>query len=105
MVEKTLRYTTLKGLISKTSQYSLNTFLSGRMYHNKKGHIKIKLTEKLTEQINSLFGGFLNRNISYNKGYYGIFDRLIINKRNLEVQYIAGQDYTAELRTLRGCFR
>lgn len=34
-MEKTHKFKTLKGLVSKTQQYSFNAFLSGRMCHNK----------------------------------------------------------------------
>ena len=34
----------------------------------------------------------------------GIFERLRINRETLEVEYTAGQDYVAEIATLRDCF-
>ena len=98
----TLKYKTLKGLIQKTNfdQFSLNNFLDKRFYHKNKGHINFKLTDDLNKEIEDLFKSFLG--ISYlnaNKSY-GIFNRLIINKR-LKVEYIAGQDYPSELKYIR----
>ena len=106
MTEKTLRYTTLKGLISKQQQFSLNTFLSGRMHHIKFGWCKFKMTDKLRTEIYNLFSSFLGGiNLPYpNTVSYGIFDSLIISKR-LRVEYIAGQDYPGEIRYLKKLIR
>ena len=104
-MEKIYKYTTLKGLISKTQQYSLSTFLSCRIYHIKKGWIKVELSKDLNEQINNLFSNFLNRDITKQINNFGIFERLIISKRTLKVEYIAGQDYTSELRFIRGLIK
>lgn len=103
-MEKTLRYTTLKGLISKTNQFSFNTFLSGRMYHNKHGWVKFKVTDKVREQIENIFKSVVGDVYLYCGKSYGIFDRLIINNR-LEGQYIAGQEYSSELRYLKKLIR
>jgi hypothetical protein len=98
------KYTTLKGLISKTRQFNLNNFLNMRIYHKDKGHINIKLSDDLNKQIEFLFCDFLNLNyLNYNKSY-GLFDRLIIDK-NLKVCYIAGQNYPTELKYLRGLLK
>ena len=102
---KTLRYTTLKGLINRTTQFSLDTFLSKRMYHNKFGHINFKNSDKLNLEIIDLFNSFLNRDITNQSQTYGIFERLIINKCNLKISYIAGQNYPSEIRTLRGLIK
>ena len=94
------KYTTLKGLISRTNQFSLSSYIGLRIFHKKKGHIDIKLTEELNDQINKLFCDFLGLyEINYYNNY-GIFERLIINK-NLKVEYIAGQDYLGELRYIK----
>jgi len=101
-MDKTLKYTTLKGLISKNhfKQLSLNDFLNKRFYHKDKGHINFKLSDNLNKEIETLFLNFLGLPyLNYNKSY-GLFDRLIINKR-LNVEYIAGQDYPSELRYLK----
>jgi len=96
-----LKYTTLKGLISKTNQFNLNNFINMRIYHKDKGHIDISLSEDLKKEIEDLFKDFLglnNLNLAFS---YGIFDRLIIEKRNLKSQYIAGQDYPGEFRYIK----
>ena len=94
------KYTTLKGLISKTNQFSLSNFLSSRIYHIKKGHIDFKISPEVEEEIKSLFGDFLGlANFKYPVNC-GIFERLIIEK-DLKVRYIAGQDYPGELRYIR----
>ena len=99
-MEKTHKYKTLKGLVSKTRQYSLNTFISGRMYHIKDGWVKLKLSGDLNQEIENKFKDFLGlSNLNVYRSY-GLFDRLIINK-NLNVSYIAGQDYPSELRYLK----
>jgi len=100
-MEKTMKYTTLKGLVNKSNQYSLNTFISGQICHPKHSWVKVKLTTELYNEIENKFKDFLGLNNLYINKSYGLFDRLIINKRNLEVSYIAGQDYPSELRYLK----
>ena len=95
------KYTTLKGLISKTNQFSLSSFLSGRIYHINKGHIDFKISPKLEEEIKNLFIDFLGLNLfPYPLSNCGIFERLII-ENDLNVRYIAGQDYPSELRYIK----
>jgi len=95
------KYKTLKGLISKTNQFNLNNFINKRIYHKNKGHINIKLSKDLEQEIYNLFKdhlGLNNLNLSFS---YGIFDRLIIRERDLEVYYIAGQNYPSEFRYIK----
>lgn len=103
-MNKTLKYTTIKGLVSKTRQFSLYTFLSGRMYHIKHGWVNIRLSESLQEDILNRFKDFLG--LEYIKQYetFGIYERLIL-KPSGDVSYIAGQDYNSEIRTLKGLLR
>ena len=107
MTEKTLRYTTLKGLINKTNQFSFNTFLNKRMHHNKYGWVNFRMTDKLYNEISNLFKSFLglSENLVFSHTTYGIYERLIIEKRDLKVHYIAGQDYPSELRYLKGLIK
>ena len=100
MTEKTLYYKSLKGLISKTQQFSLATFISGRFHHNKHGWSKFKVTDKVHDQIKEAFEGVIGSFWTPTHSY-GIYERLIINKRNLEGHYIAGQNYPSELREIR----
>ena len=73
---------------------------------------KSNLTEKDIEQIVSIVGCHcrlktvqrLHSILKYGPSTipsYGIFDRLIKDKNGWE--YVAGQDYTSEIRTLRDC--
>lgn len=95
------KYTTLKGLISKTRQFNLNNFISMRIYHKTKGHIDISLSKELEQEILNLFTEFLGiEDLNLSKSY-GIYDRLIISSRTFKAEYIAGQDYPSELRCLR----
>ena len=102
-MKKTLNYTTLKGLLNKTKEYTLNNFKTGRVYHIKKGWVNAKLNPHLKNEIKNLFDSFLNRDVDRCNKTYGIFKRLIINK-NLNVEYVAGQDYNSEIRTLKSLF-
>ena len=95
----TMKYTTLKGLIAKSGQYSLNTFFNKRIHHINKGWVNVKLTDELNNKIEGLFCDFLNIN-SLNYHTYGLFDRLIIDK-DLEIRYITGQDYPSEIRAIK----
>jgi len=99
-MEKTLRYKTFKGLISKTRQYSFNTYLSKRICHNKFGWCKYKITPELKQEIENSFKSVVG-DIDLEMYFScGLFDRLIINN-NLRASYIGGQDYPSELRYLR----
>ena len=72
------------------------------MCHNKKGWVNFSLTDKLKKQIYNLFSDFLGGiDINVYGSSYGIYDRLIINKHNLKVSYIAGQEHTSELRYIK----
>ena len=98
-MEKIHKYTTLKGLIRCTNQFSLYTFLSGRYYHTKTGWGKLKLSNELKQEVYSLFADVVGE-FSLNGSTCGMFERLIIDKR-FKGHYIAGQDYNSEMRTLR----
>lgn len=105
MKTKTMKYTTLKGLVSKTQQFNFNTFISGRMYHHKQGWVKYKITEELRTEIEDLFKDVVGDVWLYGVSSCGLLDRLIISKRSLKAQYIGGQDYPSEMRYLRKLFR
>jgi len=96
-----LRYTTLKGLLGKTRQFNLNNFMNKRIHHKDKGHINITLSKDLNKEIEDLFINFLGISNLNKHNFEGIFDRLIISKRSLNVEYIAGQDYPSELRFIK----
>lgn len=101
---RTHKYTTVKGLIGKTRQFSLYTFLNGRMYHNKNGWVNFTLSEKAHNEILNAFKAFLG--LDYMKQYetHGIYERLVMDKDG-RVSYIAGQDYPSEIRTLKRLLR
>lgn len=105
MNNKKLRYTTLKGIISKTEQFSFDNMLSKRFYHKIKGHNNFILSEQVETEILNLFSDFLgiyiNKDNIKNLKSCGIYERLIINKRTLKVEYIAGQEYITELRYIK----
>jgi len=102
-MEKTYRYTTLKGLVNKNRQFSLSNFLNKRMYHINKGWGKFKLSDELDKEIKYLFNSFLGIDINFYVSNCGLFERLIIDKR--KVKYIAGQDYGSEIRYLKKLLR
>lgn len=112
-MKEIISYKSLKELINQTKskQFTLNNFFNNRIYHKEKGHIIISLSGELKKEIGYLFLNFLGIDkkkyqlIYYilafdNIDCYGIFDRLIINKK-LQVEYIAGQDYPSELRCIK----
>jgi hypothetical protein len=100
MKMKIHKYKTLKGLIRNTRQFSLNTLLSGQYYHNKTGWGKLKVSEQLEQEVYTLFNSFLNININRFASDCGLFNRLKIEK-DFKVRYIAGQDYSSEIRYLK----
>lgn len=96
---RTHKFNTLKCLLRSTRQYSLYTFLSGRIYHNKKGWVNYKLSDSLHDEIKGLFESFLGISINLNVSTCGAFERLLLSNRG--VSYCAGQDYPAEIRNLK----
>ena len=109
-MEKTYKYTTLKGLLKAQSthtQFSLNTLRSGRLLHKKAGWVKYKITEEVRQLIEDLFKTITGETYLYNGEDYGIYNRLIIELKNNKIssQYNAGQSYPDELRTLRKCLK
>ena len=110
MRTKTMKYTTLKGLLkamSKYSQFSLNTLRSGRMCHKKHSWVRFKLSSQLKREVEDLFKGVIGNIYLYGGSSVGLFDRLIIGLRDNKVycQYIAGQHYPSELRYLKGLLK
>ena len=99
------KYTTLKGLINKTNQFNLSNFINKRMYHKNKGHIDFILSKDLETEIFNLFKDFLGLNNLNLSSSCGIFERLIIEKKDFEVRYIAGQEYSSEIRYIKKLLR
>lgn len=102
-MEKIHKYTTTNGLITKTTQFNLNNFITGRFNHINNGWVRFKVSPKVKKQIERLFNrvvGEVDLNISKT---CGLFDRLIIEKegRGFTCKYIAGQDYQSEIKYLK----
>ena len=100
-MEKTYKYTTLKGLIKRNRQFSLSTYLNKRMCHITKGWGKFYLSAALDQEIRSLFCDLLG-DVSFDSSKNrGILGWVVIEKRDLKAHYIASQDYSQELRYIR----
>lgn len=110
---KTYKYKTLKGLLSQTvyKTISLNELNSKRIYLKNRGFCNFELNEEEKEKAYKLIAKAIYSKNQDSHIYhistarnYGIFDRLRINKR-LKGEYIAGQDYIAEIRTIQYLIR
>lgn len=109
MNKKTHNYKTLNGLITKTTQFTLNHFIMGRFHHINNNWVNFKVTPEVKTKIEELFKEKVgNLDLNINKTY-GLFDRLIIEKKRNEkgfrCEYIAGQDYPSEIKYLRKLIR
>lgn len=55
---KTIKYKTIKGLLSHTRQLTVEMFLNGRFYHNTKGWINFSLDEREKLYIYRMFADY-----------------------------------------------
>lgn len=110
---KTYKYKTLKGLISQAAYntISLNELNSNRIYLKNRGFCNFELNEEEKEKAYKIISKAIYSKNPDSHIYhistarnYGIFDRLRINKR-LFGEYVAGQDYIAEIRTIQSLIR
>lgn len=110
---KTYKYKTLKGLLSQTvyKTISLNELNSNRIYLKNRGFCNFELNEEEKEKAYKIIAKAIYSKNPDSHIYhistarnYGIFDRLRINKR-LFGEYVAGQDYIAEIRTIQSLIR
>ena len=92
---------TIKGILNITNQFNLNNFMEKRIYHIKKGYTDLYITDELNNTLYNMFIQFLGINNLNNFKSCGIMDRVILNKHNLDISYIAGQDYPSELRYIK----
>lgn len=106
-MSKTKTYKTLKGLLNQSygQQISLYSYKAGRFHHKKLGWINFKLSSEATKE---LLQGFSEITNCYpyqlvNCSLCGLLERLTLTKYGF--QYVAGQDYTCELRYLRKWIR
>lgn len=106
-----MTYKNIQNAAKKTNQLTLNNLISNRFYHKKLGWIKLNINDIDLDSLVSLIGGRGYNYSSLIKDYiewgssYGILDRLIYSTDRKRWEYIAGQDYTAELNTIRKIFR
>ena len=93
-----------------TGHITLSSLISNRFYHTSKGWTALHITGSISlDGLVSLIGGrgynykrLLSDYISH--GYnYGILERIIFDGGKWS--YIAGQDYTAEMNTIRKILR
>lgn len=73
---KTIKYKTIKGLLSQTNQLTVEQFLNGRFYHNKKGWINFKLDSKEYEKVLYDFSKYC---FSSKKAQNKLFNNLVNN--------------------------
>lgn len=108
---KTYNYKTLRGLLGQCNHYfTYSDFISGHFCHKNAGWVKFRLSPEAREDFAERLAGAVwdripanavRRILDTNRRNYGIFSRLWVNKRG-EGDYCAGQDYTSEIRTIRG---
>ena len=111
----TKKYKTLHGLVNATyyKQITFNELKSGRICHKSLGLINFKLADaelhKAFELLSSVVyerqaKSRLHRLENYCGREYGIFRRLFINSE-IRGDYCAGQDWTEEMKVIKGLLR
>ncbi len=88
----------------RNKKISFGDIIAGKFFHKEKGYTKFKIKDIKVDELLKVLGG---RKIKVSDIYfyikhgsnYGILGRLIFSKNRWN--YIAGQDYTAELATIR----
>lgn len=112
---KTRRYNTLSGLMRQCGRngFSLYDFLSGHACLGGKWQ-KFTLSPNLRAQVLEMFAGVVWSRRAKENSYklelmrnYGILDRLVINVYDGKYipEYVAGQNYTAEIRYIQDLAR
>ena len=104
-----MTYKTIENALkSSRGQMSLNNIVTGRFNHYSKGYTKLVIKDIDLKGLLSTIGG--NKDYSIEMRRYiaagsscGIMSRLIYNKDKWN--YCAGQDYTAEMNTIRKILR
>lgn len=71
---KTIKYKTLNGLLSQTNQLTVEQFLNGRFYHNKRGWINFKMDSKEYEKVLDAFSKYC---FSSKKAQMNLFNNLV----------------------------
>ena len=106
-----MTYKTIVNARKKSTNYiTLSNLISNRFYHTSKGWTALHITDSINiDGLVALIGGrghnykrLLSDYISYGRDY-GILERVIFN--NGKWSYIAGQDYTSEMNTIRKILR
>lgn len=106
-------YKNVKCMGKVVDNISLYTLLTKSAYHNKNGWVRITLKEYPIEAIAEVVGGHnltkMERNIEClidnNTHIGGIAKRLMYDVKRDCWSYCAGQDYTAEIASLRKLIR
>jgi len=107
-----MTYKTIQNAFKKSrGQITFSDILNKRFFHSSKGYTDLKITDSIAiGSLISLIGGrgndykmLISDYISFSRHSYGIFDRLVFNGKKWS--YIAGQDYAAELNTIRKILR
>lgn len=104
-----MTYKTIENALKASrGQLSLSNIVSGRFYHYSKGYTKLVIKDIDLAGLLSTIGG--NKDYSHAIKRYvaagsscGIMSRLIYD--NDKWNYCAGQDYTAEMNTIRKILR
>ena len=106
-------YKTLEGLVRQTQskQVTLSNLISGRFYHKTKGWTNFKVAPELLDTIvDGIIEALAMRNkikaesnlkmmIGLHICNYGVYNRVVYTGGRWH--YIAGQDYSSEIRRLR----
>lgn len=76
---KTIKYKTIKGLLSHTRQLTVEMFLNGRFYHNTKGWINFSLDEREKRYIYRMLANYC---YATKKRQERMYDNLLNNSRD-----------------------
>lgn len=107
---KTYKYNTLRGLLHQTDDLNLYGVLSGRLYLNRRGWCRVRLSDSLRAELFAKWAGVIYsrpnenaRNMQYLEPS-GILRRLTIDRTG-RASYCAGQDGAGEIRTIQSLLR
>ena len=102
---RTIYYKSYKNMVGKIMQLNAYNVLQKNPYHKAKGWVKVNFPETRESIIDDIARDLGITLKGYNVEFCGLLERVMYSEKRKKWQYVAGQSYTSEMRTLKSLFR